>query len=465
VLIAGLASCESPSQIDDQPARIVIIQMQAGLLKGDTIRLQTQVYDARDRLLPAAPVSWSAPDTLVTVVREDGLVYGRELGTATLSARSGVSEAHATVIVTEVTGGWQSLGTICGVWETNTTYCWLTDSAPPWSILPPVLLTGVPVLSRIRFGLQHACGIAANGDAYCWGENVYGQVGDGTMIDRPTPVPVAGGLLFDSITVGALHSCAITREGRAYCWGVGRRGQLGAPPPEVCAGFPCSTQPLAVAGNLRFRVIAAGGIDVAPSASGLGFTCAVTDVGKAYCWGGNFFGSVGDASRTDRSVPTAVASTESFVTIAAGEYHACALARGGEVHCWGGGSEGQHGSILPQSTGCPVGDIVFGCATTPLVIPDHRFRSLTAYNGNTCALDLFGAAFCWGRNNLLGQVGAGPIAENKVRTPRRVIGGHTFVEIRMGISSTCGLKPVRSVLCWGNFVPEPQLVPEPMPRR
>jgi len=72
----------------------------------------------------------------------------------------------------------------------------------------------------------HTCGITAAG-AYCWGWNLKGQLGDGTTIQRSTPVPVAGGMSFTSVGAGGFHSCGLTAAGAAYCWGGNSRGQLG----------------------------------------------------------------------------------------------------------------------------------------------------------------------------------------------------------------------------------------------
>jgi len=63
--------------------------------------------------------------------------------------------------------------------------------------------------------------------AYCWGGNAYGQLGDGSGADRPTPAAVAGGLRFTSLVTGGGHTCGLTVDGTAYCWGLNYYGELG----------------------------------------------------------------------------------------------------------------------------------------------------------------------------------------------------------------------------------------------
>lgn len=73
----------------------------------------------------------------------------------------------------------------------------------------------------------HTCGLTNVGAAYCWGGNDYGQAGDGTTVDRASPVPVGGGLVFAALTSGYGHTCGRTTTGAAFCWGRNTSGQLG----------------------------------------------------------------------------------------------------------------------------------------------------------------------------------------------------------------------------------------------
>src|SRR5207253_863820 len=129
--------------------------------------------------------------------------------------------------------------------------------------------------------------------AYCWGANNSGQLGDGTTTTRLTPVAVAGRLRFGQVSPdGTQHSCGVTTDDRAYCWGRNVFGELGD------GTTTARLTPVAVAGGLLFRQVSAGAFH----------TCGVTTGDLAYCWGyNNFFGALGDGRLINRRRPTAVA--------------------------------------------------------------------------------------------------------------------------------------------------------------
>ena len=107
------------------------------------------------------------------------------------------------------------------------------------TVMQAVLMPAGVTFVKLYAGEYHTCGIAAvTGAAYCWGRNDYGQLGDGTRINQPMPVPVGGGLAFRSLSLGELFSCGVVASlgtpgqqssspGTIYCWGDNVFGQLG----------------------------------------------------------------------------------------------------------------------------------------------------------------------------------------------------------------------------------------------
>jgi alpha-tubulin suppressor-like RCC1 family protein len=126
---------------------------------------------------------------------------------------------------------------------------------------------------------MHACGLTSDGVAYCWGDNDWGQLGDGTGTTSIEPVPVTGAARFTTIAAGGYNTCALTVEGTAHCWGDNSRGQLGVPGPgpDDCVvalaqvHVACSRAPVPVVGDLSFVAIRT--------------SCGLTVDGMLYCWG------------------------------------------------------------------------------------------------------------------------------------------------------------------------------------
>jgi alpha-tubulin suppressor-like RCC1 family protein len=146
---------------------------------------------------------------------------------------------------------------------------------------------------EVDAGTLHTCGLTPGNRAYCWGDNEFGLLGDGTTTNRLTPVAVAGGLQFLQVSTGEnFHTCGVATGNRAYCWGTNFTGQLGD------GTTTRRLTPVAVAGRLRFREVSAG-----PN-----HTCGVATGNVAYCWGLNDFGQLGDGTRNPHLTPVAVAA-------------------------------------------------------------------------------------------------------------------------------------------------------------
>lgn len=229
----------------------------------------------------------------------------------------------------------------CALTSVGAVYCWggnrngeLGDGTTIDQLAP------VPVGGNLTFQAVtaggflngHTCGLEAGGAAWCWGNNVSGQLGIGASDMSPHPVPalVAGGLTFTALTAGlGSHTCGLTGAGVAWCWGLGNQGALGIRPKRS------SAVPVAVSGKLTFTELVAGGF--------FGHTCGLVG-GAGYCWGDNDRGQVGDGTTADRTVPTAVAGGLSFLDMDAGYAHSCGRVTTGTLYCWGASGAGQLGS-------------------------------------------------------------------------------------------------------------------------
>lgn len=201
----------------------------------------------------------------------------------------------------------------------------------------PVRVAGEHVFRRIRPGGEHTCGLDVNHRYFCWGNNVFGQLGDGTRTTRLRPVPVVGGLTFVQVSAGGMHTCGVTSAHLAYCWGRNETGELGD------GSATRRLRPIKVAGGLQF-----GGVS-----AGVGHSCGVTTGKRAYCWGSNQFAQLGDGTTTDRHVPTAVKGGLFWDAVIAGWQPTCGLVSAGKAYCWGQNGVGD-GTGLQRATPTPV---------------------------------------------------------------------------------------------------------------
>ena len=329
-------------------------------------------------------------------------------------------------------------------------------------------------VSAIATGGYHTCALTTGGGVKCWGENVWGQLGDGTTVSRSTSVDVVGlGSGVSAIATGGTHTCALPTGGGVKCWGENGYGRLGdgstnlkttpvdvmqagevpTPTPTVTE-LPTHTStptftPTTTATPLHTATSTATQIDpvfllrnIQQIAVADTHVCALTTEGGVKCWGGNYLGQLGDGSTIHRNTPVDVVGlTSGVIAITADQSHTCALTELGAVKCWGNNETGQLGDGTTEDRGIPVN--VLGL--------DIGVKSITAGGGHTCALTALDKVQCWGRNNL-GQLGDGTISgyfEPKT-TPVDVVGlGSGVTAISAGRSHTCALTNDGGVKCWG----------------
>jgi alpha-tubulin suppressor-like RCC1 family protein len=181
------------------------------------------------------------------------------------------------------------------------------------------------------------------GAAYCWGDDGFGQLGNGApKSDTNQPSAVIGGLTFALVAPSQVHACALTTTGAAYCWGSNLNGRLG----QDTLTTTESLTPIAVTGGLTFNYLV----------SGESFSCGLTAGGALYCWGLNDSGQLGTGSPDNATTPTPVSGGLSFAAISAGRNHVCGVTTGGQAYCWGGNALGQlgDGTVFDRDTPTPV---------------------------------------------------------------------------------------------------------------
>ncbi|MEX0787012.1 MAG: dockerin type I domain-containing protein [Dehalococcoidia bacterium] len=310
------------------------------------------------------------------------------------------------------------------------------------------LLSGVVAVAG---GDTHSCAASEAGGVWCWGRNVHGRLGDGTEVQRNTPVavcaPVAeseqcgalGGIV--GLAGGFEHTCAVTGEGGVYCWGSNELGQLGN------GTRTSSKRPVAVCEPGSESTPCAPLADAVALTAGWFSSCALRASGGVVCWGHNGHGQLGDdgACGTFCSVPT-VAGVSDVVSIASGNGHVCVAMSSGLARCWGENSHGQLGDGTNTPRHAPVDVCVVGVASCEDGLPDLAAVAIAAGHSHACTLLVNGEVWCWGANSAH-QLGDG--TTNNSSLPVRVDGVGEVAQFAAGGSHTCAVSPFGGVRCWG----------------
>jgi alpha-tubulin suppressor-like RCC1 family protein len=369
----------------------------------------------------ASSVTWLSRDTAVATVSPAGAVTGVRPG-AVVIVGSTATDADSVLLRVAVNFTSLAVGSLhtCGLRPGGGVHCWGR----------PALDSDLPLTALGGGGVLYQCGVPAAGGAFCWGTNGSGRLGTDSVAgngDFP-PQTVLGGHLFTEVN-GATdsHTCGITADGEAWCWGQNAFGELGVDTPSV------SFVPRAVDGGLKFTdlgltthgtcgvttaaTIYCWGISTAVAGSGpvprlvpgpttfthvtMGgnFACGLTTDSLAFCWGENTNGELGTGFiGGSLAAPALVVGGLRFVAIEAHDWSVCALRSDGRAYCWGRGTEGQLGTGASASSGVPLP-----------VAGDRVFASLAPGAGDhSCAVTPGGSGFCWGS----GPLGDGTTASN-----------------------------------------------------
>jgi len=291
---------------------------------------------------------------------------------------------------------------------------------------------GVLIATALSAGGLHNCALVAGSTAYCWGTNQDGNLGNGSSGTSTKPVAVlpptgsSTALTWASISPGkgtdGQFTCGLTTAGVAYCWGGDDEGRLGTNANPDGSSIPAL---VAMPSGVAFSQITTGDQHA----------CAATSVGKAYCWGRQSQGQVGNgADQGGAFTPQPVLGSFSFTSLALGTSDSFGLTAAGQAYNWGNNNLGQ------------LGENCGGFCTTPgQVSTTQVFTSLTAGVSHACGLNTLGAAYCWGANGS-GQLG---VSGGGGSSPQAVSGGLVFAQITAGDNHTCGLTTAGALYCWG----------------
>lgn len=431
-------------------ATIELSQDSSHLVPTGSTQLSAVLRDSNRAILPARPLTWTSSDPSIGTVSAGGRVSAGKAGTFVVRvSREGIGDSTVVQVVSpryaQVAVG---VTFACAAATTGDAYCWGDNShaqlgrgttfprAPGAIDRVPALVLGGHRFRLVFAGFAHACGIALDDTAWCWGGNAEGQLGDGTTLTRDTPVLVAGGFGFDTLALGQISTCGITTGGQALCWGSNLAGQTGT-------SASSNLTPAPVQGGVQFRALATTQRMIRYDQW---HTCGLDQAGGAWCWGRNFFGQLGDSTQAilgdpqnapwGHGTPARVAGGLVFVSIAVGAEFTCGILATGSRACWGSNGEQALGEVDTSEV-----------ALAPALLNDgFAWVNLQAGDSNGCGLVTGGAVYCWGSNasGALGQ--PRPILSSA--TPLE-IGGYRFVQLSTSGNRSCGITTDGYAVCWG----------------
>jgi alpha-tubulin suppressor-like RCC1 family protein len=301
-----------------------------------------------------------------------------------------------------------------------------TNSSVP---IPVSLPSGVGVTDSAAGG-YHSLAIGTDGKLYAWGQNGFGQLGNGTTVNQSTPIVVQlpSGVHATQVAAGADDSFALGSDGNVYAWGDNSLNELGN------GGGNNSSTPV--------RVSIPAGVTVTAIAAGQYHTLGIASNGKVYGWGYDGTGQLGNSSRTTppnpvvTQFPTGVTAT----SIAAGGYHSMAIGSDGKLYTWGDNNDGQLGD----------GTEILHLKPQPVTLPNSAEPTgLAAGLYHSMVIGSDGKIYAWGYN-LYGQLGDGTTTLRESPVAITLPSGATPSSITAGQYDSLALLPNGTVYAWGQ---------------
>ncbi len=402
-VVATTADGTATAGSDDYVVKTATITFPAGVtsvsfpvdIRGDLEMEPDETFFADLANPLGGPVVTDA-QALATIVNDDVVVsraWGyngyAQVGDGSLTSRLRPTTINLGPVASVAAGGFHSLAVQGGtVFSWGLGHVGQLGRAPtqPRVPLPVDVLSGVTAVSA---GVFHSLALKSDGTVWAWGWNAYGQVGDGTLVDRPAPVRVVGLTGVVAIAAGGLHNLALRGDGTVWTWGDNGAGQLGTATPAR------STTARAVPGLSGVTSIGGGAYH----------SLAVKAGGTVAAWGWNSWGQLGDGTTTSRSTPVTVPGLTGIVSVAGGTGHSLALGADGRVRSWGLNATGQLGRPAGAQSSTP-GFVLH--LTEVVAIAAGGYHSVALRTGDF--------VWAWGWN-AFGQLGDGSTGDFAIPMP------------------------------------------------
>jgi len=243
----------------------------------------------------------------------------------------------------------------------------------------PQQVPGIGDVIAIAGGNNFCLALKNDGTVWAWGHNNEGQLGDGTTTDRNTPIQITGLSNITAIACGNSHGLAIKNDGKVWAWGRGNEGQLG----NGSTSYQYSPVQIAALSNIIF--IACGNLH----------SLAIKNDGTVWTWGRNAYGQLGDGTTVNKNTPVQVAGLSNMTAVAGGQNFSLAIRSDGIAFSWGYNTNGLLGDGTTINRTSPV-----------QVVNLTGVTAISAGDNHSIALLTDGTVWAWGYNSS-GQLGNG----------------------------------------------------------
>jgi alpha-tubulin suppressor-like RCC1 family protein len=382
----GSIATASPAYVADPQA----VNLEAGVVTNITMTFRPDNPVTANANFVGNVVDVRSSYAATYIVLSDGTV--RQSGNSYLTNSQTFVPIPGLTNVVQIAVGWWSA---CAVISGGTVQCWgagesgeLGNGTTVAFSSTPVTVSNLSTVVQITAGLRHYCAVLSNGAVMCWGDNTYGELGNGTTTSSAFPVQAGVGNAA-AIAAGSWSTCEVTSQGSVYCWGHNGYGEL---------GNNTTT-------NSSTAVYAGQGAAVTALAGGAFHFCSVRADGAVKCWGQNIEGQVGNGTFTNSLVPVQVSIPLAALQLAATGAATCARTTAG-VYCWGDDQLGELGDGKGMNQASPQ---LLGLGATTSIVGGPTGSSFFAVLANQ-TLD------AWGNNNF-GQLGTGTYTDAFLPTP------------------------------------------------
>ena len=273
---------------------------------------------------------------------------------------------------------------------------------------------------EVSVGYDHCLAIDEKGNLWSWGNNRNGQLGDGTITSKTSPIKILNGTKFIKISTGGYYSLAIDEDGNLWSWGYNGSGQLGD------GTTTSKTSPIKILDGIKFTQISAGE----------NHSLAIDEEENLWSWGDNGSGQLGDGTTTSKTSPIKILDGIKFTQISAGKNHSLAIDKEKNLWGWGNNGYGELGEIGKTIVGIPI-----------QLKENSKFIGISAGRNASFLIDINGQLWASGYN-FKGKLGDGTTEDKN--DFRQIKPKTKFVQVETADSKTIALDNEGKIWTWGE---------------